>query len=194
MRDLVKGRKQKLEDFMKHNKQNLLHHRAFYILEPVFENGAFYKFGVAGTNSGNAFNRLHDYVIMYGKFSPSNPNHGVYIHYCGITGYDRLVLVKNTQVSKLEKKLKDSLKKETAIDTKRDDRGEERVLASKFSIEDAIKWIKKEAPQNDVSETGEDTNRGDRKTRKTTDEKSKLHRNDRRAFTTNRTMLLRSQG
>jgi hypothetical protein len=96
--------------------------RAFYIVEPLLEKGASIKFGVAGMDSGNAYERFRSYAILYGGKSKDNECKGVLVHYVGIVKYNRLVEKTNAEVWKLERFLKSEYK--TVTDP---DRGEERV-------------------------------------------------------------------
>ena len=57
-------------------------------------------------NTGDAYARLKEYEILYGEYDKKNKCKGVKIWFCGITEYNRLVEAPNTQVQKLENKLK----------------------------------------------------------------------------------------
>ena len=111
MRELIRSEVGiKLEDFLLQYDSKLKHTRALYVLSPNMEKNKVYKFGIAGTNTGNAYQRLNDYLIMYGKNDKDNTCKGVKIHYCGITEYNRLVLPEKSKVFQLELKLKQQLK------------------------------------------------------------------------------------
>ena len=64
-------------------------------------------------DSGNPFSRLGEYVLMYGKYSPTNACLGVKVYFLGTVEYNRLVEQRNSKVFKLEKKLKDYFKTTT---------------------------------------------------------------------------------
>ena len=101
--------------------------RVFYILEPLLEQGKTIKFGIAGMNSGNAFQRLTEYSILYGDKSSSNECKGVIVHFVGLTEYNRMVQPESSQVYQLEKYLKQTYKSVTEKG-----RGTERVPKSKL--------------------------------------------------------------
>ena len=96
--------------------------RAFYIVEPLLEKGASIKFGVAGMDNGNAYERFKSYMITYGNKSKENECKGVLVHYVGVVKYNRLVEKTNSEVWKLERFLKGEYR--TVTDP---ERGEERV-------------------------------------------------------------------
>ena len=110
-----------LGEFLHQYGRNLRGVRAFYILEPLLKKGATIKFGVAGMDNGNAYDRFKSYMITYGNKSKKNECKGVIVHYVGIVTYNRLVEKTKTEVWKLE-----FLKTEyrTVTDP---ERGEERV-------------------------------------------------------------------
>jgi hypothetical protein len=108
--------------------------RAFYIVEALLEKGASIKFGVAGMDSGNAYDRFRSYMITYGNRSKENECKGVIVHYVGIVTYNRLVEKTNTEVWKLERFLKSEYK--TVTDP---ERGEERV--PKTHMPEIMKYI-----------------------------------------------------
>ena len=129
----------KLEDFLQINGSKLRHSRALYVVAPKMEKNKVYKFGIAGTNTGNAYSRLNEYVILYGENDKNNCCKGVMIHYCAITEYNRLVLAEKSQVSQIELKLKQQLK---ATESIAKGRGSERVLSTKVSIKSLLEKIK----------------------------------------------------
>jgi len=128
----------KLEDFLLQYGSKLKHTRALYVVSPNMEKNKVYKFGIAGTNTGNAYGRLNEYVILYGENDKKNTCKGVKIHYCGITEYNRLVLPEKSKVFQLELKLKQDLKAEESIAK---GRGSERVLSVKTPITFLLKKI-----------------------------------------------------
>ena len=140
MKEIIHSEKGiRLEDFLKMHAPKLRHSRAFYVVAPNMEKKSIYKFGVAGTNTGNAYHRLNEYVILYGENDTKNSCRGVVIHYCAITEYNRLVLAEKSQVSQLELKLKQNLKANESIAK---GRGSERVLSTKVSIKSILENIK----------------------------------------------------
>jgi hypothetical protein len=116
-----------LHDFLSKYGPQLRGVRAFYIVEPRLDRGKIVKFGVAGMDSGNAFDRLRSYDIAYGRKGKENDCLGVIIHYCGIVTYNRNVEKRNTEIWKLEHHLK--IKYNTKSDS---ERGEERVSKTKL--------------------------------------------------------------
>ena len=128
----------KLEDFLLQYGSKLKHTRALYVVSPNMEKNKVYKFGIAGTNTGNAYGRLNEYVILYGENDKKNTCKGVKNHYCGITEYNRLVLPEKSKVFQLELKLKQDLKAEESIAK---GRGSERVLSVKTPITSLLKKI-----------------------------------------------------
>lgn len=111
-----------LSEFLSKYGSQLRGVRAFYIVEPLLERGASIKFGVAGMDNGNAYERFKSYEITYGKRSRDNDCKGVLVHYVGIVTYNRLVEKTKTEVWKLERFLKSEYKANTDRE-----RGEERV-------------------------------------------------------------------
>tara|TARA_B110000046_G_scaffold39369_1_gene43342 strand:+ start:207 stop:470 length:264 start_codon:yes stop_codon:yes gene_type:complete len=69
MRDLLEGNEKgmDLHEFLIKFGGKLRHVRAMYIVEPNLEKGKVIKFGIAGTNTGNAYARLKEYEILYGE-------------------------------------------------------------------------------------------------------------------------------
>ena len=121
----------KLEVFLLQYGSKLKHTRALYVVSPNMEKKKVYKFGIAGTNTGNASQRLNEYVILYGENDKDNTCKGVKIHYCGTTEYNRHVLPGKSKVFQLELKLKQDLNAEESIAK---GRGSERVLSVKTPI------------------------------------------------------------
>ena len=109
--------------------------RAFYIVEPLLEKGASIKFGVAGMDNGNAYERFRSYSILYGGRSKDNECKGVLVHYVAIVKYNRLVEKTKTEVWKLERFLKREYK--TVTDP---ERGEERV--PKNHLPDILRYVR----------------------------------------------------
>ena len=117
-----------LNDFLSKYGSQLRGVRAFYIVEPLLEKGMSIKFGVAGMDNGNAYERFKSYMITYGNRTKDNECKGVLVHYVGIVTYNRLVEKTNTEVWKLERFLKVTYK--TVTDP---ERGEERVPKTHLS-------------------------------------------------------------
>ncbi|UYE94494.1 hypothetical protein PGVV14_0016 [Preplasmiviricota sp. Gezel-14T] len=141
MKDLIHSAEGiRLEDFLKTHGSKLKHTRALYVVAPNMEKNKVYKFGIAGTNTGNAYQRLNEYVILYGENDKKNTCKGVLIHYCGTTEYNRLVLPEKSKVFQLELKLKQDLKATEGIAK---GRGSERVLSVKTPITSLLKTISK---------------------------------------------------
>lgn len=140
-----------LEDFLQKYGSSLRNHRAFYIVEPLLEKDKTIKFGVSGMNSGNAYQRLSEYLIVYGKRTKTNDCKGVIVHYVGVTEYNRLVQPERSQVYLLEKHLKAEYKSVTEPG-----RGTERVPKSKLA--DIIKFIRTKQFR-DIETTLRNTNR-----------------------------------
>lgn len=126
--------------------------RAFYIVEPLLEKGQSIKFGVAGMDNGNAYERFRSYMITYGNRSKQNECKGVLVHYVGIVSYNRLVEKTNTEVWKLERFLKAEYRALTDAE-----RGEERV--PKKHLHDILRYIrsKRFADVETVLRTGQRT-------------------------------------
>ena len=114
-----------LGDFLRKHIALIKHKRLFYIIEPRLEQGKTIKFGIAGIDSGNPFNRLKEYMLTYGETDPENPCRGVIVHYIGVTEYERHVRYKNSEVFRIEKYLKEIYK--STSESKHDSRGAERV-------------------------------------------------------------------
>jgi hypothetical protein len=123
-----------LGEFLRRYGRDLRGVRAFYIVEPLLEKGASIKFGVAGMDSGNAYERFKSYMITYGNRSKENECKGVLVHYVGIVKYNRLVVKTNTEVWKLERFLKIEYSGVTDPE-----RGEERV--PKKHLPEIMKYI-----------------------------------------------------
>lgn len=124
-----------LSEFLDNHAGKIANKRVFYILEPLLEDGRTIKFGVAGMQSGHAFHRLNEYNIIYGKQTRTNSCKGVYLHFLGVTEYDRMVQPSNTQIGRLETKLKQVYKSKTEKD-----RGTERV--GKKYLPEMLKFIR----------------------------------------------------
>lgn len=165
MKNLLKGQQPMyLEEFLLKYKDILKHTRALYVVEPNLEKGEIIKFGIAGMSDGNSYRRLKEYVTLYGKKDKENECKGVRIHFCGITDYNRLVWQTQTEIYKVELKLKQVFKSTTdALG-----RGTERTTAS---IEDVLKKIKEfskniqdtPARRNTTTRESTQTFRGDSK-------------------------------
>lgn len=100
--------------------------RGFYIVEPILERGLTVKYGVCGLTSGNAFHRLREYDIIYGR-QGQNDCKGVILHYLATTVYNRLVEPQHSAVWKMELYLKGKYKSITEPG-----RGSERIPKSKL--------------------------------------------------------------
>jgi hypothetical protein len=124
-----------LAEFLKKYGHELRGVRAFYIVEPLLEKGANIKFGVAGMDSGNAYERFRSYQIAFGNKAKDNPCKGVIVHYVGITEYNRLVERPKSEVWRLERFLKGEYR--TITDP---ERGEERVPKDK--LQEILRYIR----------------------------------------------------
>lgn len=155
-----------LSEFLAKNREALRNKRAFYIVEPLLEDGRVIKFGIAGMQSGNPYNRLNEYNIIYGTQTRNNACKGVLVHFVGVTDYDRMVAHSNTQVARLERHLKQVYKSKTEPG-----RGTERV-AKKY-LRSILKTIR-EQPFVDTPTVPRDTNRPN--------EQSIQYRNDHDAY------------
>jgi len=149
--------------------------RAFYIVEALMDKGTVVKFGIAGMSSGNAYHRLEQYNITYGAESKDNTCRGVLVHYIGITEYNRLVKMENTQIYQLEKFLKKEYNSQTEPG-----RGSERV--SKVHLQSILRTIRTKRFQ-DVQTKLRDTNR----------ETTKKFQKDQQAFIDSRVHKTRQQ-
>jgi hypothetical protein len=152
LRNLLKDHPEgmRLEDFLAQQAkadtkvEQLRQTRALYVIAPNMEKGQIVKFGIAGTKTGNAINRINEYVIMYGKEDPTNKCVGCKIYFCGITKYNRPTAdtpseaEKNTYAYKMELKLKRLFAATTAIAA---GRGAERINTAKVSLKDLLKTI-----------------------------------------------------
>jgi len=134
MKTLVK-QTMDLGAFLHHYGAELRGVRAFYIVEPLLEKGQSIKFGIAGVDSGNAYERFKSYMITYGNRSKENECKGVLVHYVGTVKYNRLVEKTNTEVWKLERFFKSKYR--TVTDP---ERGEERV--PKRHLQDIMRYIR----------------------------------------------------
>jgi hypothetical protein len=182
MKDLVKGKTVKLEDFLKEHEAKLRHTRALYVLEPALDKGNVLKFGIAGTNNGNAHQRLTDYLILYGKHSKTNECLGVNICYCGVTVYNREVQATKSQVAKIELNLKRLAKGSESLEI---GRGSERINSTKMSLSAILKLINEQNPDKSDIEPSPRRNLDlpSSNTRKT----SQTYRGDKKAYKDSKT-------
>lgn len=84
--------------------------RLFYVISPNGQPG-LYKIGIAGDSTGKPYSRLMEYYYFYGLESLDNKCTGARIHFCHTTAYIENTEKSNSEVWKLEKKIKDSLSK-----------------------------------------------------------------------------------
>jgi hypothetical protein len=116
-----------------------------YVIQANLDLGKITKFGIAGMDSGNPFSRLNEYVLMYGPLDPKNECQGVKVFFIGVTRYNRLVEARNSQVHKIEKKLKDEVKSVR----EHIGRGLERTTRKPAAIIKRIKQLTKETGLED---------------------------------------------
>ena len=148
MRNLLENSKPMyMKQFLAKYENELTHKRALYVVAPNLEKNEACKFGIAGSSSGNAYRRLNEYRILYGDKDKNNECKGVLIYYCGVTEYNRLVEITNTQVYKIEKKLKDKFNTETL-----EGRGVERVKAKPETIIEEIKRLSTRSTRSNNTE------------------------------------------
>lgn len=167
MKNLLKGQPPMyLEKFISKYEDVLKHTRCLYVVEPNLDKGEIVKFGIAGMSNGNSYARLKEYITLYGEKDEKNECKGVKIHFCGVTDYNRLVWHTQTEIHKVENKLKNIFKSTTdALG-----RGSERTTAS---IEDVLQKIK------EISRKEQDI---PAKRITTTRQTSQTYRGDTRAF------------
>jgi hypothetical protein len=115
-----------LHEFLSRFGHKLRGVRGFYIVEPILERNSAVKYGVCGLTSGNAFHRLREYDIIYGR-QGDNDCKGVILHYLATTTYNRLVEPQHSAVWKMELHLKRKYKSITEPG-----RGSERIPKSKL--------------------------------------------------------------
>jgi hypothetical protein len=171
MKNLVPSGGMELATFLDKYGSQLRHTRVLYVVEPNLEKGKVVKFGIAGENTGNAYARLNEYVINYGKSDSKNKCKGVKIWYCGVTEYSRDVTPTQSQVHKIELRLKkdERIKKNIA-------RGTERV---KMTPQQIISIIQEYIPKEQDVKT--DMNK------RVARENTKRYRDDNRAFINSKT-------
>lgn len=104
-------------------RETLRNKRLFYIVKSNSESvgnkkdPAVYKFGIAGTDSGNGIGRLQSYVRAYGRQTNLNPCLGVKIFFLGSTQYTpagvwEMTPGTRTKIYQIEKRIKDILRAE----------------------------------------------------------------------------------
>ncbi len=113
-----------LSSFLRQYGHRLRNVRAFYVVEPLLERGKHFKFGVAGITSGNAYHRVSEYEIIYGKKGQTDCT-GVILHYLATTEYNPRVEGTDSQVYRVEKYFKQQYHSTTV-----EGRGSERLPIS----------------------------------------------------------------
>ena len=101
------GKANPLEDFLSTYKDQIKGKRGFYILSFQMDKGKkdrLFKIGVAHRS---IYARLRSYIVSYGE--NDDKCNGVYIHYLGITSYNRNIKTSNSAIAKLEKKMINAL-------------------------------------------------------------------------------------
>jgi len=104
-------------------REQLKNKRLFYIIKANSESvgnkkdPAVFKFGIAGTDSGNGIGRLQSYVRTYGRQSNLNPCSGVKLFFLGSTQYKQggvweMTPGTRTKIYQIEKRIKDILRAE----------------------------------------------------------------------------------
>jgi len=142
MKNVLNGNERKngmdLAEFLLKYKDELHKTRVFYILQAKLESKDVLKFGIAGMENGDSYNRLKQYEITYGKESRRNDCKGVWVWYVGKTKFNPNVLYKNSQVKKLEDYIKNKYK------TRREkERGTERIkIEPQKLINEVEKYLK----------------------------------------------------
>ena len=84
--------------------------RLFYVISPNGQPG-IYKIGIAGDSTGEPVSRIKEYFLFYGKVSRTNKCTGAKVHFVHTTAYIKNTTKTNSEVWKLEKKIKDALSK-----------------------------------------------------------------------------------
>jgi hypothetical protein len=148
--------------------------RVLYVIQPNLDLGKITKFGIAGMDSGNPFSRLEEYVLMYGPVDPKNHCQGVKVFFIGVTKYNRLVEAKNSQVFKIEKKLKQELKSQH----ENIGRGLERTTKKPELVIKRIKELTKQTGLQDEESNLYDPDLVSSRTRKET----QRYRDDKKAY------------